>query len=86
MNNQVLQVISIGSTDNYLDMLTQEWGNCDQPVESIKNCALSNLSGDCQLIKGTPLSNPFCVFELFERIYMGQPFYFNENKEIVVDS
>jgi chromosome segregation ATPase len=50
-NVQILQVICVGGNDNYLDMLTQQWGDFDKALEYIKNCVLSNLNGDYQLIK-----------------------------------
>ena len=59
INNQVLQVICVSNNDNYLDMLTKEWDDFDRALEYIKDCALSNLTGDCKLIKGKPLLNPF---------------------------
>ena len=52
VSNQILQVISIGCTDNYLDMLTEKWGDFDKALEYIKDCALSSLTGDCKVIKG----------------------------------
>ena len=35
-------------------MLTEKWKSFDKALEYIKDCALSNLSGDCQLIKANP--------------------------------
>src|SRR5690348_16322681 len=49
VNNQ-LQVVCVGSNDNYLDMLTENWG-FDRALCFIKDCALSNLTGDCKLIE-----------------------------------
>ena len=86
INNQnILQVVCIGSNDNYLDMLTEQIG-FDKALGFIKDCALSQLAGDCKLV---------------EKIYMNQsnnqlPFrfadksrtkieYFNENKEKIID-
>ena len=57
VNNQVLQVICIGDKDNYLDMLTEQWGNFDRALEYIKDCALSSLIRDCKLIEKIYLSN-----------------------------
>jgi len=51
INNQILQVVCVGSNDNYLDMLTQEYGNFDKALAYIKDCALSSLIGDCKLIE-----------------------------------
>jgi hypothetical protein len=49
-HNQILQVVCVGSNDNYLDMLTKEWG-FDQALEFVKDCALSQVSGDCKLLE-----------------------------------
>jgi hypothetical protein len=51
INNQVLQVVCVGSNDNYLDMLTEELNNFDKASEYIKDCTLSSLIGDCKLIE-----------------------------------
>ena len=45
-----LQIICVGQNDNYLDMLTQQWG-FGRALEYIKDCALSSLTGDCKLIE-----------------------------------
>jgi hypothetical protein len=50
-NNQVLQIVCVSSNDNYLDMLTDRMGNFDQAIAYIKDCALSDLIGDCKLIE-----------------------------------
>ena len=88
ISNNVLQVICVTGSDNYLDMLTNRIGNFEQAVDYIKDCALSDLSGDCKLI---------------EKIYMEQPvldttniyfsdkgrtkvIYYNERKEQVSDN
>jgi DNA-binding transcriptional MerR regulator len=63
ITNQILQVVCVGNNDNYLDMLTKEFNDCDKAIEYIKDCALSHIRGDCKLIKGKPLSNPYDVFE-----------------------
>ena len=44
--NNNLQIVCVGSTDNYLDMLTEQWGSFDRALEYIKDCALSRLTGD----------------------------------------
>jgi hypothetical protein len=51
INNQILNVICVTNQDNYLDMLTNTMGNFDQAIEYIKDCALSDLAGDCKLIE-----------------------------------
>lgn len=49
-NRNILQVVCIGNNDNYLDMLTEEVG-FDNALRFIKNCALSDVNGDCKLIE-----------------------------------
>ncbi len=49
-NQNILQVVCIGNNDNYLDMLTEQWG-FDKALGFIKDCALSQLSGDCKLLE-----------------------------------
>ena len=58
-NNNVLQIVCVSKNDDYLDILTQQFGDFTKALEYIKNCALANINGDCQLIKGKPLLNPF---------------------------
>src|SRR5438128_3375403 len=50
-HNQVLQVVCLTDKDNYLDMLTEQWGDYNRALKYIKDCALSSLAGDCQLIE-----------------------------------
>lgn len=49
--NNVLQIICVTSNDNYLDMLTTKTGDFNRAIEYIKECALSQISGDCKLIE-----------------------------------
>jgi hypothetical protein len=85
-HNQVLQVMCIGQNDNYLDMLTQKWDNFDRAITYIKDCALSDLVGDCKLIKKiyfdqeNSQNSIFYVDKGRTRIE-----YFNENNERVID-
>ena len=51
INQNILQVVCVGNNDNYLDMLTERLGDFDQALDYIKDCALSNLTGDCKLIR-----------------------------------
>src|SRR5206468_4228727 len=39
LTQNILQVVCIQQNDNYLDMLTKEWGNFDKALEYIKDCA-----------------------------------------------
>lgn len=66
--NQILNVMCISGHDNYLDMLTDRFGNFNRAIEYIKDCALSDLAGDCKLI---------------EQIYKnsGQPMSFSTNSK-----
>jgi Zn-finger nucleic acid-binding protein len=49
-NHNFLQLVCIGKNDNYLDMLTDQIG-FDRAIGFIKDCALSQLSGDCKLLE-----------------------------------
>ena len=55
-NQNILQVVCIGNNDNYLDMLTEQWG-FDRALGFIKDCALSQLSGDCKLLEKIYFNN-----------------------------
>jgi len=56
VSNNVLNLICVTGNDNYLDMLTEKIGNFEQAIEYIKDCALSDISGDCKLIEKIYLS------------------------------
>lgn len=49
-NQNVLNLLCVGNTDNYLDMLTEQWG-FDKALDYIKDCALSHITGDCKLLE-----------------------------------
>ena len=83
INNQILQVVCVGQNDNYLDMLTQQLGDFDKALEYIKDCALSDLSGDCKLIGKMYLNGETVQFTDKNRTKIT---YYNENKEKIVDS
>ena len=81
-----LQIVCVGSKDNYLDMLTERFQNFDRTLDYIKDCALSNLTGDCKLIAKIYFSND----EHFQQngIYFVDKGrtkiqYFNEKEEVV---
>ena len=85
ITNQIL--VCVGSNDNYLDMLTEQYGSFDRALEFIKGCALSNLRGDCKLIEKIYCSND----HLSQSIYYIDKAktriqYYNENKEKIIDS
>jgi hypothetical protein len=46
----ILNVVCVKRDDNYLDVLTDKWGDFNQALDFIKDCALSSLSGDCKLL------------------------------------
>jgi hypothetical protein len=48
--SQTVNIICVTDRDNYLDMLTNQIG-FDRAIEYIKDCALADISGDCQLIE-----------------------------------
>ncbi len=50
-NQNILQVVCVGNNDNYLDMLTDKWGDYDRALGFIRECALSEVNGDCKLIQ-----------------------------------
>jgi hypothetical protein len=43
--------VCVSGNDNYLDMLTSQMGNFEQAIDYVKDCALSDLVGDCKLIE-----------------------------------
>lgn len=51
VHNNILQVLCVSGEQNYLDMLTEEWGDYDLALKFIKNCALSDVTGDCKLLE-----------------------------------
>lgn len=85
-NNQILQVICVGDKDNYLDMLTERLGSFDQALECIKNCALSSLTGDCNLIEKIYFekNQPGAILPLDKHRNFFE--YYNEKKEKVVEN
>jgi len=85
--NQVLQVICITNDDNYLEMLTHRMGNFDQAIEYIKDCALSNVSGDCKLIEKIYFANDRDPDTLhYSDRTRSKISYYNEHREKVVDN
>jgi len=89
ISNQILQVVCVGTSDNYLDMLTDEWNNFDRALEYIKDCALSSLAGDCKLIEKMYLGERNANDEPSIRFLdkgKTRIEYFNEKKEKISDS
>ncbi len=86
--NNNLQIVCVGNKDNYLDMLSTEWGNFDKALEYIAGCALSNLVGDCKLIEliyGSKNSNDLNSMRFIDKS-LTKIEYFNELKEKVIDN
>jgi uncharacterized C2H2 Zn-finger protein len=78
----ILQVICISNNDNYLDMLTHRLGNLNQAIDYIKDCALSDLAGDCRLLeKIYENDQPFFMDKKRTRVI-----YFNEKKEQISEN
>ena len=88
ITNNNLQVICVGNKDNYLDMLTERLGDFDRALECIKDCALSNLTGDCNLIEKIYFNHTqgaICPIRSMDknRNYFE---YYNEKKEKIVEN
>ena len=82
-----LQIVCVGNNDNYLDMLTRQLGDFSKALEYIKDCALSNLTGDCKLIKKIYSSDDISQNPIhFADKSRTKITYYNENKEKVIDS
>lgn len=81
--NNNLQIVCVNN-DNYLDMLTEEFGNFERALTFIKDCALASLSGDCRLLEKIYLNKekPSIYYPDGNRKKMT---YFNEKKEKVID-
>ena len=83
--SNVLQVICISNKDNYLDMLTDRMGNFHQAIEYIRECALSDVAGDCKLIEKIYLSPGNNNISFLDRT-RNRVVYFNEQRERVVEN
>ncbi len=82
-NNNNLQIICIGTNDNYLDMLSERVG-FDIALEYIKDCALSNLTGDCKLIDRIYINNSDSIHYIDKKKTKVE--YFDENRNKIIDS
>jgi len=78
----VLQVICITPNDNYIEMLTDKIGNFDKAIDYIKDCALSDLAGDCKLIER--------IYDDDHSLYLDKRksnvIYYNEKKERIMEN
>ena len=82
--NNNLQIICIGQNDNYLDMLTEKYGNFERALEYIKDCALANLVGDCKLIEKMYMDDQKSAIRYVDKART-KIHYFDQNKKVVVD-
>ncbi len=85
INNQVLQVVCIGNKDNYLDMLTQKYNNFETALCFIKDCALSNLIGDCKLIEKIYFAESLPSIHFTDKSKTKIEYY-NENEDLIMES
>jgi exonuclease VII large subunit len=75
-----LNIVCVTDHDNYLDMLTDRMGNFDQAIDYIKDCALSDLVGDCKLIEKI-YKNPDGELSFSSDQKNSQIYYQNEGKQ-----
>ena len=80
-----LQIVCVGNNDNYLDMLTDQWQSFDKALEYIKNCALSQLLGDCKLIEKIYMSGEQSSIKYTDKSRTKIE-YLNEKEEVVRDT
>ena len=84
-----LNIMCIGSNDNYLDMLTEQVG-FEQALEYVKGCALSDITGDVRLIEKIyyadrkDIDNDQPPIEFLDRKRFKLSFY-DENKKKIID-
>jgi len=79
--NNVLQIVCVTNNDNYLDMLSDRIGNFEQAIEYIKECALSDLTGDCKLIEKIYYQNDIPSFHTDNK--QSKIIYHNEKNEMI---
>ena len=86
VTNNILQVVCVRQDDNYLDMLTNNLGCFYKALDYVKGCALSDINGDCQLIKriyfDPKIPKPSFHYTNTTRNKIQ---YFNENGDSVID-
>lgn len=80
--NLYMKIVCIKENDNYLDMLTDEMGY-DQALGFIRDCALSDIRGDCRLLQKLYLEvDPKAITYWGNKSNLS---YLNENEERVID-
>lgn len=57
LHQNILQVLCVSKNDNYLEMLTEQWGDQERALGFINSCALSETNGDCRLIQQVYFNN-----------------------------
>ena len=85
-SNNVLQVVCIGSNDNYLQMLAESMGDIVPAIEYIKQCALLEVKGDSSLLEKVyqvTFDKPLIVDYNKKK---GTVTYYDENKQLVTES
>ena len=85
IQNNILQVVCVGGNQNYLDMLTEQFGDYDRALSFIKDCALSHLTGDCKLIQRIYFENSVEAPIKYLDKSRNKLEYLNENKEKIID-
>jgi hypothetical protein len=85
--NQFLQILCVRDNQNYLEMLSEKWGDYDRALEFIKDCALSSLTGDCKLLgkiyfcSENPAEHPIKYADKSRKNLE----YLNDRKEKIID-
>jgi ribosomal protein L37AE/L43A len=83
-NQNILQFVCVGQNDNYLDMLTEHLG-FNKALDFIKECALSNILGDCKLIEKIYFTNANPSIRYADQSRTNIE-YFDENRNSVIDN
>ncbi len=85
IHNNILQVVCVGGNQNYLDMLTEQFGDYNRALDFIKDCALSHLTGDCKLIQRIYFETSGEAPIKYLDKSRGKLEYLDENREKIVD-
>ena len=85
-SQNILQVVCVGNNDNYLDMLTNKWGDYHKALDFIKDCALSEIKGDCKLLQQVyfdPSSKNVPIHYIDKN--RGKIEFVDENQRLIID-
>ena len=85
-SNNVLQVVCIGSNDNYLQMLTESMGDVAPAIEYIKQCVLSDVNGDSALLEKVYQVTPEKPLIVDYNKKKGTVTYYDEHQQLVTES